>query len=413
MAQPYTSPGVTVVETPNPTLISGAATVSRVALVGYPGSSAGFQTATERVQLSGTTAITLSNKGLDLSQALNADVTTPVRSPLVKYASDSSVVNPGNYLIAQSNDPDSTVSGDESYTIARIPDPTTAPTLATGTGALTGTYSYAVSYFNTRGETGIGPESNTISLTAQGASLSAIPLAPAYTGVTWSGRNIYRKKSVASGGDGLFHLVATINDNTTTTLSNEAAADSTSTANQPKTGMPSGTIVLVNYKFTDVFYYEPTLFESYDDITDKYGGAFNADGSINSTLTFAANLALANGATEVMLVATSANTVAAFQTAIDKLKNQETAAFIVPVTGDPSIHTAVAAHVASMNTTGLYRQGIVGQDGSTTSILASTLRSRSAGIWNRGHDPHLPGKLWLHQPGYRTRDGYRWSVPRS
>jgi len=375
MATAYTSPGVRVIETPNPTLVSGVPTVSRLALVGQ---GQGYQYATEALVLTGTTKITLANRGLDLAQALNADVT--LRSPLVKYAVDSSVVNPGSYYIVQSGDPDSTITGDETYTIERIPDPTTAPTLAAGTGTLTGTYSYAVSFFNTRGETGVGPESGTIAVSSQGVSLSAIPLAPAQTGITWSGRNIYRKKSVASGGDGLFHLVATINDNVTTTLSNESAADSTSTSNNPKTGMVSGTNVLVNYKFTDNNYYEPTLFESFDDVSDKYGSAFNSDGTINSSLTFAARLAFSNGATELILVSTTGSSATAYGTAIDKLKNEESAAFVVPVSGDTSIHALVASHVASMNTLGLYRQGIVGQDGSTTTVLASTLRSAAAGF---------------------------------
>jgi hypothetical protein len=99
MARAYTSPGVRVVETPNPTLVSGIPTLSRVALVGV---GQGFENATERLILSGTTAITFANKGLDLTQALNADVTTPLRSPLVKYAADFTVVNPGSYLIVQS-----------------------------------------------------------------------------------------------------------------------------------------------------------------------------------------------------------------------------------------------------------------------------------------------------------------------
>jgi hypothetical protein len=325
-----------------------------------------------------TTAVTLANKGLDLTQATNADTT--IRSPLVKYASDSTVVNPGSYLIAISTDPDATVTGDESYTIVRVPDPATAPTVVAGTGALTGSYSYAVSFVNSRGETGIGPASTPITLTAQGGTLSNIPLAPAQTGITWSARNIYRMKTVATGGDGLFHLVATINDNIATTLANEAAADSTSTSNNPKTGMASGTTVLVSYKFTDNNYYEPTLFESFDDIADQYGAPFGSDGSISSPLTFAARLAMSNGADELIIVAATANNATAFGTALDKLKNEETAAFIVPITGDTAIHTLVAAHVASMNTGGFYRQGIVGQDGATTSVLATTLRSAAAGL---------------------------------
>ena len=186
MARAYTSPGVRVVETPNPTLIAGAPTISRVALVGV---GQGFQSATERLVLSTTTPTILSNTGIDISQALNAN--TLLRSPLVKYAADSTVVNPGSYLITPYLNPDPNVDGDESYTIVGIPDPATAPTLVAGTGTLTGSYSYAVSFVNSRGETAIGPASNQIILTAQGASLTNIPLAPATGGITWTARNIW------------------------------------------------------------------------------------------------------------------------------------------------------------------------------------------------------------------------------
>lgn len=371
MAVAYTSPGVRVVETPNPSLVSGVPTLSRVALVGV---GLGYQYATERLVLSGTTKITISNTGLDLTNALNADVTTPVRSPLVKYASDGTVVNPGSYFIVQSSDPDTTVTGDEIYTIERIPDPATAPTAASGAGTLSGTFVFAVSYVNSRGETGIGPQSNALVLSSQGAALSAIPVAPAQTGITWTARNIYRKRT--DSGDGLWHLIATINDNVATTLAANSAAD----GGQPPTGMATGTTVLVNYKFSDNNYYQPTLFESFDDIVDKYGAPFNTDGSINSALTFAARMALNNGASELIIVAASASDTTSMGTAIDKLRNEETAAFIVPVSGASAVHSLVASHVASMNTEGNYRQGIVGQDGSASSILSTTLRSAASGF---------------------------------
>lgn len=376
MARAYTTPGVQVIETANPALATGVGTLSRIALVGI---GSGYQSATERILLTATDPVTLAKTGLDLSQALNAD--TSLRSPLVKLSAQGTILDPGNYLVVVGTDPDAGVTGDEPYTIARITQPTTAPTLTAGTGALTGTYTYAVSYVNSRGETGIGTESSPITLTAQGVNLSAIPVAPAQTGVTWSARKIYRKKTVASGGDGLFHLVATIADNVTTVLANEAMADATAqAAAQSKTGLASGDTILVSYKYTDNNYFEPVLFEDFDDVAEKYGAPFDADGNISSKLTFAARMAFSNGASELIIVAATANNGTAFGTATDKLRGEETVAFVVPVTGDTAIHTTIAAHVAAMNTEGQYRMGIVGQDGSAAPVTAATLRSAGQGF---------------------------------
>ena len=375
MARAYTTPGVSVIETANPTLVTGVGVISRVALVGL---GQGFEQATERVVLSGVTAALLLHTGLDLTNALAAEAT---RSPLVKLTSTGETLNPGTYLIKVGTDPNTSVTGDEPYTIERIAHPTTAPTATPSGTGLTGVYDYAIAFINARGETGIGPASNQVTLTNQGVNLTNIPLAPAQTGVTAQTRAVYRRKVSGTGADNLYHLVAVIPDNTTTTYS-DTAADNFNAA-QPFTGIASGATVSVTYKFTDNMYFEPELFDDIDDVQDKFGPAFDADGNISSKLSFAARLAFANGVSELILQAVVTDNSAGYSTAFDKLKSDATVAFVVPITGDSGVHSSlVSGHITPMNAEGQYRMAIVGRDGSVTTVPAATLRSAALSFSN-------------------------------
>lgn len=91
----------------------------------------------------------------------------------------------------------------------------TAPVAAahTGSGALTGTYEYGVTFTTSEGETDIGAISNALVISAKNVDLSAIPLG----GTGTVGRKIYRRVN-----GGTFGLVATIANNSATTLSNDS-----------------------------------------------------------------------------------------------------------------------------------------------------------------------------------------------
>ena len=98
-----------------------------------------------------------------------------------------------------------------------------APTAAAaaGTGLEIGTYRYAVTFVTARGETEAGTEA-TVATTAgnQAVNLSAIPTGPA--GTNTAARKLYR--TVVNGPAGSGRLLATIEDNTTTTF-NDTAGD--------------------------------------------------------------------------------------------------------------------------------------------------------------------------------------------
>jgi hypothetical protein len=207
----YTSPGVQVVIASSPAL---APITSLPDLIAIVGPAAGSQSATDRLVLTGTTAAPLVHTGVSTG------------SVVVTNAITGATVSPGAYVVTAGTDPDPSVTGDEPYTIVRFGTPATAPTVAgTGTGTLTGTYHYAVSFVNAAGETGVGPNSADVVSSAAGYNLSTIPVGPAGT----TARNIYREKVISTVPQGL-HLVATIADNTTLVLSNETATDVTANA---------------------------------------------------------------------------------------------------------------------------------------------------------------------------------------
>jgi hypothetical protein len=94
-----------------------------------------------------------------------------------------------------------------------------APTAVVGAATgLTGVYTYLVTFLTAAGETEAGLASNAITLANQKGNLSGIPISPAQSVTS---RKIYR---TAAGGSS-YGLVATIADNTTTTLVGDVVAD--------------------------------------------------------------------------------------------------------------------------------------------------------------------------------------------
>ena len=347
----YSSPGVQVTESLNPTL---APLIADPSIVGLIGPASGYQSATENDILTGTTANPLRFNGINTATVV------------VKNLSGTTL-SAGNYVITPVGSPGPSTS----YTIARFGNPATSPTLATGTGSLTGTYQYEVTFVNSNGETGVGPASSTITVTAQGISLSVIPVGPAGT----TARNIYRQKVISSVGQG-YHLVATINDNTTTTLSNESTSDSTAANGAtPPVGINSGDTILVSYQYTDQNYYVATSYTNFNDVQDKYGPPFDQYGNISSQLTFTARLLFLNGASEIVCVASASSAEADFITALATLGNEPEVRFVTVTSGATNVLGDVIAHVNTMNAQGYYRQAVLGVDGTGSPVTIAAQRT--------------------------------------
>lgn len=362
----YNSPGIVVTESVNPALAPLLANPQIVAIVG---AAKGEQSASERLILTVTAgtpdAITLAHTGVQTS------------SVVVKSSTTGETLNAGNFVITAGADPDTTVTGDEPYTIKLFSDTPAAPTATPNGTGLTGTYQYAVSFLNANGQTGIGAASTAQAVTNSGFNLSAIALGP--TGTT--GRNVYRRKTAGTGELNVWRLVATVNDNVTTTLSTENTPDATAqTAPTPPTTVSPGDTVVVSYDYTDQNYYEPTLMSDYGDVVDKYGAPFDANGLIDSELSFAARIAFLNGASELVLVAASADTDVAVEDALEQLIDEPSVRIVVAARGSSAVRSAVSSHVTTMISSGHYRIGVVGTDGSATVATAATQRSGAQGL---------------------------------
>jgi hypothetical protein len=422
----YNSPGVIVRETVNPTLAPLLANPSVVALVG---AAKGEQTASQRVILTDVTATLASGYtvgGGTITVDDTTDFTTtgvliledPVGSPativnytgktattftgvtgglaaatfiagatvsqpsaltlrytglnlnsaVVKNAASGSTVSEGAYTLVEGSDPDATVEGDEPALLTRYAAPVSPPSVAVGTGTLTGTYEYAYSFVNAEGETGISPASASIALTAQGTDVTGIQIGP--TGV--SARKVYRRKTAGTGADNAWHLVATISNNTATNLDDDTMADGTAAlAASPPQGIANGDTVTITYEYTDQDYYAPTLFDDYNDVADKYGAPFDADGNIDSQLSFAARLVFMNGASEIIAVAAESDNDSDIEDALAKLTNEEDVRIVVVLgQGSAANVAALSSHVSTMINEGLYRFGVVGRDGSVSTVDA-------------------------------------------
>lgn len=137
-----------------------------------------------------------------------------------------------------------------------------------------------------------------------------------------------------------------------------------------------GDTVQVDYNYTDPKYFEVYNFYDWDDIRDFYGPSFNSDGTIQSEITLAAELAIKNGASTIMAVAVdpanpSSPTTGDYSNALDKLRDEDQIAVIVPATGDQALHALVQSHVSSQSENKYERRAILGLDGSTTPVISS------------------------------------------
>ncbi len=355
----YASPGVTIVESVTPSIAPTLASPQIVALVG---DAAGKQTATESAVMTGSTPVPLRHTGVDESSAVVRDYT-------------GKIVGPGSYTLVQTSDPNAGITGDEISSLTRVASPVTAPTLVSSGSGLTGTYQYVITFVNAGGETGPSPESSTIVLVNQGVQVTII-VGPAGT----TARNIYRKKTAGAGADGIYHLVGTVANNSGTTFSDTVADSVAATGVQPPAGIGDGDTVSITYDYTDVTYYQPTLFSNFGDVAAKYGGPWDDDGNINSELSFAARLMFLNGSSEVLCVAAKSAAQADLQDALELLESDPTVRIVHVADGTSGSLAALSAHVSSMNNIGYYRFGVAGRDGTSTTITQQNMRDSAKAI---------------------------------
>lgn len=149
---------------------------------------------------------------------------------------------------------------------------------------------------------------------------------------------------------------------------------------------PSDTIE-VTYSYVNSDYFKPYTFSDYDDVRDAYGTPFSAAGTIQSELSLAAKFAFQNGAQRVVAVAVdpvdpASPTLADYEAALSKLRDEPDISVVVPATGIEAVQTTLLAHVTQQSNSRYERRGIVGRDGSAAPVSSAQRIANAQAIRN-------------------------------
>lgn len=161
------------------------------------------------------------------------------------------------------------------------------------------------------------------------------------------------------------------------------ADDVTSIARDSGGDIPNNEWVTVTYEYTDPDYYKVWRHNSQRDVVELYGPGFNDDGTLNSPLTLAAELAFTNGAYRVVTVgvekAGSEATTQEWTDTINKLANEIEPNVLVVVTGDTAIHAVAKNFVNTQVNLGIHLMNFFGLDGVTDTVSEANIKSAATG----------------------------------
>lgn len=149
---------------------------------------------------------TVANRDMARIQARWTTATDATRTAVI----DWQTVNAGGALTSRM-----TLSG-PGLSFVTVAPPVAAVATAGAAGALTGAYTYKVEYVTANGHTELGTVSNTVNPAGQQVDLTSIPIS---TDPKVTGRRIFR----TAAGNIYYFLLTTINDNTTTTYTDNTA----------------------------------------------------------------------------------------------------------------------------------------------------------------------------------------------
>ena len=164
--------------------------------------------------------------------------------------------------------------GDIKFTSVVAPTACTATLVATETGNLNaGTYSYTVTYVTASGETELGAESNTVTADATHKQVNLTNISCSSSGAVTQ-RKIYR----TTAGGALYFLLTTINDNTTTSYTdNTADANLGVDAANWRTNNTFGKIKVDNVKVIEVGENTCVGYNAGYSLTTGWGNTFIGD----------------------------------------------------------------------------------------------------------------------------------------
>jgi hypothetical protein len=170
----------------------------------------------------------------------------------------------------------------------------------------------------------------------------------------------------------------------------------------------AGDTVQLSYQYTDPTYFEVYSLYDYDDVRDFYGEPFDAAGNIQSELSLAASFAFTNGASTVLTCAVDpANpdnvTMGDYSDALDKFRDEEQIAIIVPATGASAIQALVQQHVTAQSNNRYERRAIMGIDGSVAPVLSATRIAQAEALFDQRCALISPSSFQYYAPELNTQ----------
>lgn len=139
-----------------------------------------------------------------------------------------------------------------------------------------------------------------------------------------------------------------------------------------------GDYIMVSYQYTDPTFYQPFIFNDYQDVVSAYGQPWDVTtGTIQSGLTLMAQFAFLNGAYQVVCVAVKSSTtpgnatIGDYNNALALLRDQDLVAVVVADTGAQPLHQLIQEHVNQQSANRMERRAIVALDGTQVAVPSS------------------------------------------
>ena len=148
---------------------------------------------------------------------------------------------------------------------------------------------------------------------------------------------------------------------------------------------PNGGTFEITYQYEDADYYQPMSWYALANVETYYGAGFNADGSVNNSVSAAANYAFQNGAENVIIQpfmqaggTTGSSTAPSLESALNTLSERDDINLIVPIGCNSSQLQTIANSIENSNMAGNYRRGIFGLDAAASSSTTGDTSAAAA-----------------------------------
>ena len=218
----------------------------------------------------------------------------------------------------------------------------------------------------------------------QGIDLDSLTVRDPVTGLVYTIYADYTIQQI-TGGSGVY-----------------AGDDSSITVTRVLNGdIPPNKVVQVSYKYTNADYFKAKQFYTYNDVTDMYGPAVDANGNIASELTFAIGFAFLNGAQRIVAASCTrpgSEVAIDYQNALDELKSDTSIGVVACANGNQTLNNMIKIHVEQMSVIKQERRAIVGVDGSVIPVPSPTRIAFAQNIYSSRVAMVSPATVFWYNP---------------